>query len=408
MRILVISAMFPPNVLGGAEISAFNLSSWLLKQGHEIGVLMAAKTPEEVKDGEMVDGMRVWSIYMPRPYPIFKQGRVEQKYLKPLWHLQDHLDPRNPTIVGRVLDAFKPDFCNIHYLTGIGHNVLQELGKRNIPALYVMPDMALSCFRMNRFANNKNCEGQCFPCKLSVAVKRRGIRSMPRIGFSSPSLANLEENAKYQPLKDYPHAHILNANKYPAPTVKREPADGVRFVYAGRLHESKGIDVLLDAAEPLRAKYNFTFDIVGGGGYEPALRERYGRHDWVKFTGHLPLQDAINHIAAADMLCIPSIWFENSPGVVIQALGLSVPVLGSDSGGIPELVKHDDNGFIIPAGDTEAWRRALERILSEPGLLARFQDNAARRAGEFDQDYLGQRYLQFIEEIKNFKGVKTA
>ena len=53
MRILVVSAMFPPNVLGGAEISAFNLSSWLLKQGHEIGVLTAAKSREEEKFGEL-------------------------------------------------------------------------------------------------------------------------------------------------------------------------------------------------------------------------------------------------------------------------------------------------------------------------------------------------------------------
>jgi glycosyltransferase involved in cell wall biosynthesis len=108
------------------------------------------------------------------------------------------------------------------------------------------------------------------------------------------------------------------------------------------------------------------------------------------------------------MLCIPSIWFENSPGVVIQALGMSVPVMGSTSGGIPELVQHDSNGLLVPPGDRGAWRAALEKILSEPDTLARYRQNAAHRAGEFDQDYLGQRYLTFMDEIRNFKGVAHA
>jgi glycosyltransferase involved in cell wall biosynthesis len=399
--------MFPPNVLGGAEISAFNLTSWLREQGHEVGVVMAAKAPKEQKFGEMVDGMKVWSFFMPRPYPIFKQGRVEKKYLKPLWHLQDHLDPRNASRIAGVLDEFKPDFCNVHYLTGLGHNILPELGKRDIPVMYVLPDMALSCLRLTMFVNGKTCETQCAPCKISAGYKRRGIRAMKRIGFSSPSKANLDRNARFQPLGDYPTAHILNANKYPAPTVQRKPSDAVRFIYTGRIESAKGVDVLLTAAEALVDRWNFTFKIVGGGSYEPELRERFGKHKWIEFTGHVPLQRAIDSIAGSDMLCIPSIWLENSPGVVIQALGMSVPVIGSDVGGIPELVQHDENGLLVAPGDVEAWRQALETILSEPERLARYQHNAASRAGEFDQDFLGRRYLQFMNEISNFKGARA-
>jgi glycosyltransferase involved in cell wall biosynthesis len=404
MRILVVSAMFPPNVLGGAEISAFNLSSWLLKQGHEIGVLTAAKSREEEKFGELVDGMRIWSIYMPRPYPIYKQGRVDETYLKPLWHLQDHLDPRNGRIVGRVLDEFKPEFCNVHYLTGIGHNVLQEFAKRDLPMMYVMPDLALSCLRLTMFVDGKTCETQCGVCKLSAGVKRRGILSMRRIGFCSPSRANLERNAEFQPLKQFPTAHILNANKYPTPTVQRVESETVRFVYAGRLHEAKGIDCLLEAAEGLVDRWPFTFTIVGGGGHEPALRKRFGHHPWISFTGHVPLQEAINHIATSDVLCIPSIWLENSPGVVIQALGVGVPVIGSNFGGIPELVEHDETGLLLPPGDVQAWRDGLEKVLSDRDTLRRYQANAVGRAGEFDQDYLGAKYLKFIDEIRNFRG----
>jgi glycosyltransferase involved in cell wall biosynthesis len=405
MRILVVSAMFPPNVLGGAEISAFNLASWLLKQNNEIGVLMAAKSPEEEKFGEIVDGMKIWSIYMPRPYPIFAQGAVQQKYLKPIWHLQDHLDPRNRTKVSKVIDEFRPDFCNVHYLTGIGHNVLSELGKRDIPVMYVMPDLALSCVRLTMFRDGKTCERQCWPCKISAASKRNDFRSVRRIGFCAPSRANLERNARFQALDGYPTAHILNANKYPTPTVARNPSATVRFIYVGRLHAAKGVDLLIQAAEMMSQDLDFSLTIVGGGAEEEILRQKYGHHPRIEFTGHVPLQQAINRIAESDVLCIPSIWLENSPGVVIQALGMGVPVIGSEVGGIPELVQHDETGLLVAPGDVTAWSDAMQELVMDRARLGRFQQNAAKRANEFDQDFIGRRYVAFMDRIMNFEGL---
>jgi glycosyltransferase involved in cell wall biosynthesis len=403
MRILVVSAMFPPHILGGAEISAFNLASWLRDQGHEIGVITAAASPEETRSGEMVDGMRVWSVFPPRPYPIQKQGNIGKAYLKPLWHLQDHLDPRNPALLGRVLDAFKPDFCNVHYMTGLGHNALAEIGKRDIPVMYVMHDMALSCLRLTMFRDGNTCKEQCLPCKVSASSKRKGIRAAKRIGFASPSRANLEQNARFQPLADYPMAAILDANKYPPPTVSRAPSDKVRFVYAGRLEVTKGVGVLLAAAEAAQKDGNFTLKVVGKGSAEADLRARYGHHDWIEFTGHVTMQEAIDHIAGADMLCIPSIWLENSPGVVIQALGMSVPVISSNVGGLPELVQHDVNGLLAEPGNVESWKQALETVLSDRSCLEKYQTNAALRAGEFDQDFIGAQYLAFMQKIVSFK-----
>lgn len=404
MRILVVSAMFPPNVLGGAEISAFNLSSWLQKQGHEIGVLTAAKSRAEEKFGEIVDGMRIWSIYMPRPYPIFAQGAGQPSYLKPIWHLQDHLDPRNRSTVAKVVEEFRPDFCNVHYLTGIGHNVLSELGKRDIPVMYVMPDLALSCVRLTMFRDGKTCERQCSPCKISAALKRSDFRSVRRIGFCAPSRANLERNARFQALDAYPTAHILNANKYPAPTVARTPSATVRFIYVGRLHAAKGVDMLIQATDAIQ-DLDFSLTIVGGGAEEEVLRQKYGHRPRIEFTGHVPLQEAINRIAGSDVLCIPSIWLENSPGVVIQALGMGVPVIGSDVGGIPELVQHDVTGLLVAPGDIAAWSNALKLLVADRKRLSQFQQNAATRANEFDQDFIGKRYAAFMDRIVNFGGL---
>ncbi|MFG1342080.1 glycosyltransferase [Xanthobacter autotrophicus] len=403
MRILVLSAMFPPNVLGGAEICAYNLAKWMQKQGHEVGVLTAAKSPDEVKSGEMVDGMKVWSLDMPRPYPVYKQGRGVSPYLKPLWHLQDHLDPRNPAMVAKVLDAFKPDFCQAHYVTGIGHNVLAEFGKRDIPLIYYMHDLGLSCLKMTMFANGKTCEAQCGLCKVSAARKRADFTRVPRIGFCSPSRANLDRNAEFQPLKDYPNVAILNANPYVKPTQERMASDTIRFVYTGRLEVAKGVGLLLEAAEQVAERWPFTLKVVGSGKDEEALRARFGHHPWVTFMGHVPQQEAVNAIAGGDVLCVPSVWFENSPGVVIEALRNGTPVIGSEVGGIPELVQPGFNGLLVPPGDSKAWRETLERVLSDPSRLDTYRANAASRAHEFEQDYIGAKHLAFMETVRNFK-----
>jgi glycosyltransferase involved in cell wall biosynthesis len=79
-------------------------------------------------------------------------------------------------------------------------------------------------------------------------------------------------------------------------------------------------------------------------------------------------QDISNIMVNSDILCIPSIWAENSPGVVIHALSLGLPVIGSDKAGIPELVEDGKNGLLVPPGDMLAWQVALERIL-DPGAL---------------------------------------
>ena len=178
----------------------------------------------------------------------------------------------------------------------------------------------------------------------------------------------------------------------------------MRFIYVGRLHAAKGVDMLIQATDAIQ-DLDFSLTIVGGGAEEEVLRQKYGHRPRIEFTGHVPLQEAINRIAGSDVLCIPSIWLENSPGVVIQALGMGVPVIGSDVGGIPELVQHDKTGLLVAPGDIAAWSNALKLLVADRKRLSQFQQNAATRANEFDQDFIGKRYAAFMDRIVNFGGL---
>jgi glycosyltransferase involved in cell wall biosynthesis len=398
MRILIISALFPPHVQGGAELSAGNLAQWLVAQGHEVGVLTTSPNPDDELSGAQVGGVTMWRTTMPRSYTVFDAAQ-RSGWQKPVWHLQDHFDPRNKTIVANVLDAFKPDVANVHIIQGIGYNAILELAKRDIPTVFTLHDLSLACVKMAMFVNGSECQGLCRACSYSARIKMGFIRKTPRVGFVSPSAANLAKLSSLLPIRDYPAAHILNPNKYPVPTIRPEPSKTVRLLYVGRLHETKGVDVVLDALEPLAGQYDFSFTIVGTGPSAERLKQRCVNHNWVTFTGHVSMDEVANRMAGSDMLLIPSIWQENSPGVVIQALGESLPVMGSNKGGIPELVVNGVNGVLVPPGETEAWRHALKDILENPAQLAALRENAKRGAHEFEQGTLGNKLVSFFKTV---------
>jgi len=379
-------------------MSAYNLAEWLIKQGAIVGVLTSAKTPDEVYDGKEMDGITVWRAWFPRAYPMYYASKAKW-WQKPLWHLQDHFDPRNRKIVARVIQEFKPDYINIHLLQGVGYNTLLDIANSKAPTTFFLHDLGLACVRMGMFKKGRACARQCTICKVSSAYKLRCIQGVSPLNFVSPSCAILDILAKYFPVKKWPHAAIMNVNRYPVPTVDRMESAHVRILYIGRLHVTKGVDILLEAANNLAAKYNFTLTIIGSGPDEARLREQYGRLPWCKFTGFVTQQDISNYIVNSDVLCIPSIWAENSPGVVIHALSLGLPAIGSDKAGIPELIENRKNGLLVPPGDIPAWQAALEEVLHDPSVLVPWRAYALENTYKFDQDYVGRQLLQVFDFI---------
>lgn len=398
MRILIISAFYPPNVIGGAEICARNLGCWFADNGHEVAVLTTApEKSQAVWDGRF-EGSRMFRIWAPRIYPVF-QASMAPEWKKPFWHLQDLFDPRNEAIMNRVLDEVKPDFIHIHWIQGIGYNALKSIGARDIPTAITLHDLSYACVKTTMFKGGHECVRQCGSCAFSSKFKLSYLRTIPRLGFISPSRANLDKLSQLLPIGDYPNFHIINPNRYPRPAARHAPSDEVRLMFAGRLEKTKGINLLLEVLEPLAEQYRFSLKVHGTGPEEEELRARYDHHPWLDMTGQVSLQQVSDSMATSDLLIVPSIWLENSPGVVFQALGVSLPVMGSDKGGLPELIEPGVNGFLVPPGDAGQWTAAIRSVLESPGQLAALRENAARGSAAFDPDVLAQRTLEAFDQI---------
>ncbi|MDR3450389.1 MAG: glycosyltransferase [Alphaproteobacteria bacterium] len=397
-KFLIVSALFPPDVLGGAEMTAAEQALWLAKNGAEVGVLTTAKNRDEVCAGKMENGLKVWRVWAPRPYPMFFFAAAKF-WQKPLWHLQDHLDPRNRWLAAKVLDAFQPDYALVHVLQGLGYNVLKEIGRRNIPVVYFTHDLSLACLRTTMFKGGAECTAQCGACKISSAYKASVAAKIPHLAYCAPSRTHLEKLVRYFPVKARPHTAIFNANKYPAATVARTESDRLRILYVGRLHHTKGIQVLLAAAAELAKTSPLTVTVAGAGPDEEALRAQYGDAEWCHFAGFLPQTEISNLMIGSDVLVMPSLVAESLGGSAVHALTLGLPVIGSDIGGIPELVSDGKNGLLVAPGDQEALRAALEKVTREPALLENWRAYALADTRRFDQDYLGKQIVDLVRKL---------
>jgi glycogen(starch) synthase len=166
--------------------------------------------------------------------------------------------------------------------------------------------------------------------------------------------------------------------------VRKARPDRVRVLFVSRLERRKGVDLLLEAAVPLlREMPQLEFVLVGkdtsntemSESYRGAFERTYRREPAVigrvRFTGEVS-EDVLNQwYADADVFCMPS-RFESFGLVFIEAMMFGLPVIATDSGGIPEVVEHGGNGLLVAPEDPVALREALRRLVVDADLRAAY------------------------------------
>ncbi len=159
--------------------------------------------------------------------------------------------------------------------------------------------------------------------------------------------------------------------------------DGARLIVSvARLAPQKSLDVLLDALAMLRTDASLA--ILGEGPLHAALEHKarsLGLEGRVQFLGFRA--DVADHIAAADAFSLSSVW-EGVPLAAQEAILLGTPVVGTDVGGMRELIANKVSGRLVPPGDPSALAEALDEVLTSPERAAAY----ARAA----QDGLRERF----------------
>lgn len=159
------------------------------------------------------------------------------------------------------------------------------------------------------------------------------------------------------------------------------PADARVVVSLGRLVGWKGLQVIIDALAGLPSDVHYL--ALGEGGEQAELQRRAkerGVADRVHFAGRIPHAELPRWLVRAEVFVQPSIGEEAFGISVVEAMACGLPVLGSNNGGMKEIVVSGQTGQLLPPGDVAAWTAALAKLLSDSGVRAAQGEAARRRA----------------------------
>jgi glycosyltransferase involved in cell wall biosynthesis len=193
------------------------------------------------------------------------------------------------------------------------------------------------------------------------------------------------------------------------------PIQEVLFV--GRLIRRKGVEHLLRAMPLLSAEMPVHLHVVGGGDQSERLRTlcaQLGLGTTVTFHGVVSSEELQRRYASADAFVLPAIVDERGDteglGVVlVEALSFAIPVVASDVGGIPDVIKHGETGLLVPEKDPGALVQAIARILRDRSLAARLTMQGLQHARTyFDWDRINRQVLDLYERATGAPAVPDA
>ena len=171
--------------------------------------------------------------------------------------------------------------------------------------------------------------------------------------------------------------------------------------FVGRFVSEKGLDLLMAVLDQVHVPWRALF--VGGGPLENRLREwatRYGER--VKIVTGVLHHDVPAYINSMDLLCAPSqttpYWREQFGRMLIEAFACGIPVIASDSGEIPYVVK--DAGMIVSEQDQTGWRNSITALLESSEQRTLLGAAGMERAhAEYSWSKIARRHLEFFDEL---------
>jgi len=222
--------------------------------------------------------------------------------------------------------------------------------------------------------------------EIQSSGKHRALRDSPR-GSCDPH-GIFHKRSRYLPrLEPRQGDHTAVSIRWADRAEITEPPESPNVLFVGRLEKEKGVHFLIQAMAMVREKLaDARLLIAGEGGYRSALIEIVksgGVHDIVSFLGWLEEEQLRLAYKKSRLLVLPSIWEEGQGMVLLEAGLMGRPVIASDIGGIKDVVRHGENGLLVPPGDIVSLTSAILELLKDKERGERMGLAGARIANEY-------------------------
>lgn len=179
-----------------------------------------------------------------------------------------------------------------------------------------------------------------------------------------------------------------------------------RIAFAGRIVQNKGIHVLLAAMQILQSRgVTATCTVIGGPqhgrrntAYAASLKALTPSN--TTFCGYLAGDDLAEALRNADIFCCPSTWNEPFGMVIVEAMASGLPVVASDVGGIPEILRWG-GGTLVPPNNPEALANALEHFVLDASARRKAAEDALQSFREhFTWPIVRKQYREILDELQ--------
>lgn len=386
MRVVQVSAHFPPNFVSGGALVPQRLARAAARAGHEshvyAGYLDDARDPlstfTEIHDG----GVQVrWIVTTP-----FTAWDDEKN-----WH--------NPAVDADFrawLAQVRPDIVHLHSVQTLGGSLVRAAKDAGAAVVVTMHDFWWVCAR--QFLATPALE----PCSLVVScgtcpcavdhdwLMARNARLAEELAFADVVLAPSASAARVLRANGVP-AGRLRVDENGVPQVRAQaPVGGaategpLRLMYAGGAEAMKGLPVLVRAARAVADLDGWVLDLYGAGHFPQDLPRQ------VRVRGRYGEEELDTVLAEHDVLVLPSVMRESHSILTREALQAGLAVVCTDTLGPEEAIAHGRNGLVVPAGDAEALAAALRRLVTDPaGARALMHQGSARPVRTLEEQVAG-------------------
>ncbi|MBP1932977.1 glycosyltransferase [Ammoniphilus resinae] len=203
--------------------------------------------------------------------------------------------------------------------------------------------------------------------------------------------------------------HILHSgiNVSIFPYQERIPPvdEAIRILFVGRLVEKKGAEFLIRAFAQVHENFpTAELYMVGEGHLRSQLKEliwQLDLHKHVHLLGDLPHKEVVKQMKKAHLFCLPSVTGQNGdqegiPNVLKEAMCCGLPVVSTFHSGIPELITHGVNGFLVPEKNSDALAWQITELITHPELWGIIGFNAHQKVQE---DFNSKNQVQLLENL---------
>jgi len=389
MRILFLSAFYPPYVIGGWEQLVEDINREFQTRGHETHVLTSvygvgkkwAKEPG-------VDRILTLesNIYHYKPMDFLAHST----------RLKNNLRRTKA-----VIEKFKPDIVFIHGMWNLSKGiawVAEQLCPERV-VYYIANDWPYAVDMHSAFWKDRARRSLAALAKELIApipleiIQRENHRfqlDFKKVLCVSHAIKdNLAENVRIDAQRLRVVYNGVEENLF-IPDWKKIPYGQERefsLLYAGSIAPHKGVHTAIEAMALLNNKpesLRISLSIVGSGlpDYEASLHDLVKKHhleEKVHFLGRYPRAEMPNLLQKFDVLILPSIWEEPLSRVMEEAMAAGLTIVGTLTGGSGELLVEGETGLTFEPGNAEMLAQRIEDLYSEPGLCKQLAENGRNR-----------------------------